>query len=214
MNRICGHCKTLLPLDSFYADKRTKDGLRSWCKTCCSTSSREYNKDLRDVRLPKKKKYKERFYADPVNWEKKLEQGRQKYAGDPEFRARVKKNRAAWYETNRRHVRDIRLRESYGIGIDDYEKMLEQQSGMCAICSRPPGKKGLVVDHDHVTGRVRKLLCGLCNTALGLLRDDPALLETAAAYIRHYSSPPAPEDLPPAACSLPRSSARLIRPGS
>lgn len=61
------------------------------------------------------------------------------------------------------------------------------QGGVCAICLGPPaeGDRGdrLHVDHDHVTGEVRGLLCSHCNTALGKFRDDPARLRRAAEYL-------------------------------
>jgi hypothetical protein len=61
--------------------------------------------------------------------------------------------------------------------------MMARQEGRCAICGNLPGKKGLVMDHDHNTGRARELLCSNCNTALGLLREDPARFDAVKAYI-------------------------------
>ena len=88
---------------------------------------------------------------------------------------------------------DQRLRRTYGITIEDYNRMWEKQSGVCAICHRPPPlrknrngeilQQRLYVDHDHTLGTVRGLLCSSCNTLLGVARDDPKLLERAAAYL-------------------------------
>jgi uncharacterized CHY-type Zn-finger protein len=63
--------------------------------------------------------------------------------------------------------------------------MLFLQNYTCAICHRALDEleHGLVVDHDHVTGKVRALLCGNCNTALGLLGDDVARIQRAAEYV-------------------------------
>ena len=72
----------------------------------------------------------------------------------------------------------------YGITPEEYERMLFIQDGVCAICERPPGKRRLAIDHNHATGEIRALLCNTCNVALGCMRDDPVLLETAAKYIR------------------------------
>jgi hypothetical protein len=44
----------------------------------------------------------------------------------------------------------------------------------------------LHVDHDHITGRIRALLCMNCNNGLGAFTDDPDLMETAATYVRRY----------------------------
>jgi hypothetical protein len=66
----------------------------------------------------------------------------------------------------------------------EYDKLLLSQNGRCAICKKPPyTKKGLMVDHCHRTGTIRGILCSRCNSALGLLDDDPALVEQALEYL-------------------------------
>jgi hypothetical protein len=88
--------------------------------------------------------------------------------------------------------RKYQIKCRYGISADDYDRLFDEQDGKCAICSREPvawqGKwKGrlprLVVDHDHDTGRVRGLLCGSCNRALGILGDNLAGISRVAAYL-------------------------------
>lgn len=76
-----------------------------------------------------------------------------------------------------------RWKKLYGISVEDYHHMLEQQGGKCAICAQPDEGRALAVDHCHTTGRVRGLLCLACNTAIGKLRDDPELIRRAAEYI-------------------------------
>lgn len=71
----------------------------------------------------------------------------------------------------------------YGLTRETYENMLVQQEGLCYICKLPPGERSLNVDHNHNTGEVRKLLCSPCNTAIGLMKDNPELLVKAAAYL-------------------------------
>jgi len=74
----------------------------------------------------------------------------------------------------------------YGISQEDYERMLAEQGGVCAICGGD-GKEGrfgmLHVDHCHKTGKVRGILCDSCNLALGKFRDDPKVLRRAAEYV-------------------------------
>jgi hypothetical protein len=88
-------------------------------------------------------------------------------------------------------TRDTRLKRLFGIGLDEYEALRQQQNGGCAICGRQDaGRRDnrLVVDHDHVTGAVRGLLCHRCNATLGMSGDSPERLETAARYLRGYSN--------------------------
>lgn len=80
-----------------------------------------------------------------------------------------------------------RLYQKYRLGRTDKWAMEDAQQGQCAICSEVP-PRGLVVDHDHKTGKVRALLCSNCNTGLGLFDDRPALLWAAAEYLKKHST--------------------------
>lgn len=97
----------------------------------------------------------------------------------------------AWGKTEagKAKARRIRLRGVYGITPEDYDAMLASQNGVCAICERndPRGQR-LAIDHDHVTGAVRGLLCRACNTALGLLDDDIVRLARMRRYLRRSSN--------------------------
>ncbi|MFC5754348.1 endonuclease VII domain-containing protein [Actinomadura rugatobispora] len=77
--------------------------------------------------------------------------------------------------------RDDRLRARYGVGEGEIEELLAVQRGFCAICCDKAAEN---VDHDHVTGVVRGLLCGGCNTGMGQLGDDPVALRRAADYVQ------------------------------
>lgn len=74
------------------------------------------------------------------------------------------------------------LQKKYGLSLEQYESMVAEQEGCCAICGEVPQK--LVVDHDHLTGNVRGLLCHACNVTLGLMKEDPARLLAAIGYLR------------------------------
>lgn len=78
----------------------------------------------------------------------------------------------------RRHTLKV-----YGLSMDQYDELLENQDGGCAICEvKPDGT--LFVDHDHTTGAVRGLLCSNCNFGLGLFADDPDRLIAGVEYLR------------------------------
>lgn len=91
-----------------------------------------------------------------------------------------------------RYDRKSKLKAKFGITPEDYEAMLAAQGRVCAICGRAETRMGnggqrirdLSVDHCHVTGKVRGLLCAGCNKGLGHFADRPEWLETAAAYLR------------------------------
>jgi hypothetical protein len=157
--RLCGESK---PLSEFYAMKGMRDGHRNECKTCWSARAAA------------------RYRANPAAAKERTrrwqQENRERYnAGQRERRkqpARKAKERAG------------HLRRKYGITLEEYDAMLAAQGGVCAICGRQPTDGiSLHVDHDHVSGRRRKLLCFKCNNALGDFDDDPDLLRTAMAYL-------------------------------
>ena len=99
---------------------------------------------------------------------------------------RVKEARTEYDKSERGH--DRYLQRIFGITLENYNIILNSQDRKCAICGLSGGTGGkisprLSVDHDHITGRVRGLLCGLCNTAIGFFKDSPYLLRNAADYI-------------------------------
>lgn len=89
------------------------------------------------------------------------------------------------YNLMNQNVHRKRTLKKFGITLDDYCKMLEDQNGQCAICgtNRQP-KKALCVDHDHDTGEIRGLLCMKCNVALGLMDNNIESLQNAINYLR------------------------------
>ncbi|HVM27360.1 MAG TPA: endonuclease VII domain-containing protein [Mycobacteriales bacterium] len=76
--------------------------------------------------------------------------------------------------------RSYRLKARYGITAAQYDAMLTEQGGLCALCRERPAEH---VDHDHVFGQVRGLLCSCCNQGLGNFRDDLAHLRAAVDYL-------------------------------
>lgn len=100
--------------------------------------------------------------------------------------------RAKQPKLTRIEAKDRRLRRLYGISLEEYDCLRNKQDGKCAIC----GSKGtetksgtryaLAVDHCHITGSVRGLLCQDCNSGLGSLKDDVALLERAILYLKEH----------------------------
>ena len=86
-------------------------------------------------------------------------------------------------------IRNNSLQRNYGISLDDYNAMLKEQDGRCAICKSTEHRgsarvTAFFVDHCHATGAVRGLLCNSCNRALGNFGDDIATLQNAINYLQ------------------------------
>lgn len=88
---------------------------------------------------------------------------------------------------------DNRFRNVFGLSLNDYQNMLIAQNNVCAICHQAETRtiKGklsrLSVDHDHISGKIRSLLCNACNTALGFLEEDPVRIARMLEYIKIHS---------------------------
>ena len=109
---------------------------------------------------------------------------RQKYAN------KYKEYSERWRKKNPKAATDSGRRGNWrkaGIILttEQYDAMLVEQEGRCLICRAHVDElpKTLVVDHCHITGRIRGLLCDRCNVGIGKMNDDPELLRRAAGYL-------------------------------
>ena len=82
-------------------------------------------------------------------------------------------------------TREQHLRHKYGIDLVDYNRMLNEQDGKCKICKAEV--KRLVVDHCHITKRVRGLLCNHCNVGIGMLKESENIMREALNYINEHN---------------------------
>ena len=101
--------------------------------------------------------------------------------------------KGTWRKANPASHRAAHLRSTYGLSLEDFDHLLEQQNHTCLLCDHKHVhncKKGaLRVDHNHRTDEVRGLLCKECNSGMGLLGDNPERLRAAARYLEsrgHY----------------------------
>lgn len=163
MLKQCTKCSIEKDIELFAKDKYKKDGRRSQCKGC--------NK------------------ADH----------QRRYTSNPE----KERDRSNSYRANLREVnpvklqlssRNTKLKKYYGLSIDKVEAMKKQQNYCCFICKEHEStikSYGLVVDHSHETGSIRKLLCSNCNTALGLVKENISILNNMVNYIETHTVVPA-----------------------
>ena len=93
-------------------------------------------------------------------------------------------------EAAERHKKDKRLQKTYGIDLEILEDFLESIGFKCMICKKPiiadgkTTKNKACIDHDHITGKIRGLLCFNCNMGIGYLKDNPIFLFSAAKYLQ------------------------------
>lgn len=109
-----------------------------------------------------------------LNQEQRRAKGRAYYARD---KATVI-DRQRWYKRA----------SQYGVTKEQFYGMWDAQQGLCKLCEKEL-TISCCVDHDHTNGNVRGLLCNSCNRGIGLLQEDPRLLEKAMNYIKKYRDP-------------------------
>jgi hypothetical protein len=160
----------------------------------------EYDDEEHKVRAEYMRKWYARNRATVARHQAKPESKvkRRAYRKLPHVKAqeRIRQNRR--YHERKLEDADFLLERyigQYGITADDYRAMLEAQGGHCAICPATVGREAasnrkapdrLHVDHDHVTGKVRALLCGRCNLVIGEVDEDIERLRRMADYLERH----------------------------
>jgi hypothetical protein len=115
-------------------------------------------------------------------------------ANREKINARQRKYSAIWYHENKPNKpkkpleqRRQSILKKYGLTVVEYDEMLRKQNGVCAICGGTNSDgKGLFIDHDHKTGRIRGLLCNDCNLGIGRLKDSVGILTKAIGYLTKF----------------------------
>jgi hypothetical protein len=114
------------------------------------------------------------FYATPEGKKYIYEKNKERRNKNPE------KTKAA--------ERDSHLKRTYGISMNDYNRMYVEQDRKCLLCKNPCSSgRNLSVDHCHKTGKVRGLLCINCNQGLGKFKDNIELMKSAILYIENHN---------------------------
>lgn len=89
-----------------------------------------------------------------------------------------------WYEDKGRTAcKKNRLLWKYSLTLEQHKKMYITQNGCCAVCRKPISYDEIDTDHNHITGKVRKLLCTRCNIFVGFIDKYPELLEPIIKYL-------------------------------
>lgn len=191
-SKYCQLCENLLPIADFHKDKNNVDGRVRECKKCVSQRQRSRRNNLSPQILEKGERRCAKCKENKLLKEFRMRSNKpclQSYCRQCESKDATK-----WHKKNPERARELNrrttLRRYYGISVEKYEELFNQQKGVCAICGLPEtGKrrKYLCVDHDHKTNAIRGLLCTTCNFAIGYLRDDVSLLSKAIEYLETHS---------------------------
>jgi hypothetical protein len=187
--RLCRDCGEIKPLSEFHLSPKRKYGRGSYCKSCFNERSKKsYAKRVQDQtgrQVRPRLVVPDGHRHCPDCGEIKLltdfprsQGGRAGFGGycKPCHNARGKASIA-----KRGGSREYHLRRRYGIGQAEFDRMLAEQAGRCAICGEPDPQH---VDHDHRTGWVRGILCFNCNGGLGQFKDSPRILAGAITYLK------------------------------
>lgn len=137
---------------------------------------------LKNVR-ERRSKNREKFNAKHREYyQKNIDKLRKK---GREFRKAARAKDPDYFHKYERHYF---LKKQYNITSQDYDDLLAKQNGKCAICGGPPKRKYLFVDHCHVTGNLRSLLCQNCNAALGMAKESRDILMKMVEYLDKWHS--------------------------
>ncbi len=151
--------------------------------TCCGECMRMHSAEYKRTHKEQARRYYE------ANKEKVIE--RQKFRYKMSDREKLNLWSRRWRLANNERSKKLHLKsrlKGYGLSVEQYESMITEQHGLCAICKTPPtSKRRLAIDHDHADGHVRQLLCQRCNRGLGLFADSLEILDAAARYVRKHS---------------------------
>jgi hypothetical protein len=213
--RTCTQCGRTKPLSEFHRMATGRDGRRSECAECARERARRAYKPRYTGPLALACEFcgtefeyvkscgRRRMYCSEQCRYAAGEAAKKQRAGE-EIRActcgstdvaRVGKPVCPACRKDRRDPERAQAKErrrtlrAYGITESDWDEMLVRQGGKCAVCrTTKPGGRGESwhIDHDHVTGQVRGLLCQRCNLGIGMLGDDPDLMRAALRYVERH----------------------------
>ena len=137
-----------------------------------------------------------RYALAPIDAAKPIGPGNYRWASEGHAKTGTAAGKVQYARDNRKvnadHFRSRRFKKEYGIDFAQYQQMLLDQKGVCAICEKPETKmqndtiRLLSVDHDHTTGAIRGLLCANCNLSIGYACDDVTVLRKAIAYLENH----------------------------
>ena len=166
MTKECTKCKETKPLER-YSPSSNKSGYHSWCKDCMNEEVLRRKGGRVFTKMEKTDTHKQcRLCLELLPY-------------------------SDYYRKNSTYCKPCAKNKNKGLDMVSYNKLLESQNGVCAICLSPPTKTRLYVDHDHsccegaqsCSQCVRGLLCSSCNTSLGLMKENVVAIRNMLDYL-------------------------------
>lgn len=180
----CADCGQAKPSSDYHSNVRCADGLAFYCKICAAT--RKQSRRRRGIsprrKCPETLKPGMKWCPDcqAVKDLAEFPRNRNTGTGRAPYCKPCHNVRGKLSKLKVGGSRTYHLKRRYGITASDAEAMLLAQKGLCALCRAAPA---VHVDHDHVTGKVRGLLCFNCNGGLGQFKDRIDVLQAAVDYL-------------------------------
>lgn len=195
MTKRCRDCGQDKPLEEFWRNTSSPDGRATYCIPCFKVRNRAASerRAAREGRLIREQSNRPKDIPDDQRYCPSCQhvlpiedfvRNRRMKSGIGSYCRPCQRMKVA-ESVKRRHgtTRHYHLKRRYGLGADEVLAMLEAQGSLCLICRRQMSVEMAHVDHDHVTGRVRGILCFGCNGGMGQFADDPQVLVRAARYL-------------------------------
>jgi hypothetical protein len=161
--QLCNVCKQEKEVTDFFKTTRSSVGVERQCKKCVQQKRLEAKRLRRET---------------DANWRLKEIEGWRK-----------ERERRKLLPDYKRSHQNRNYKSKYGLTIEEVEDRIKARNNLCDICKKEPDNryKKLYVDHNHETNEVRGMLCHYCNFAIGLLKEDPHLLQEALQYLKKYT---------------------------
>jgi hypothetical protein len=184
--KICSRCHCDKPVSEYTKNKLTPTGLDRYCRPC-KRAMKQVDYQVRKTNIKSGRfKFPEVKTCSLCGVEKQAEFFNITVTSSDGLRSYCK-------GCEPDYDRQTKWAFNFGLTVEEYQALLNAQDGNCAICGGAcPTGRMLAVDHDHLLGFIRGLLCARCNNALGSFQDSADLLLRAIQYL---ASPPAREIL-------------------
>lgn len=194
MEKYCKKCDTTKPVSEFYKSSKSKDGLNTYCRQCKNQMAKGWYKNNKERAKKNTAAWNEKNPDYHVEWRK----------SNPDYHKEWREKNPDKVKATAERSRPRKIERTYGITIEHYNDLLDQQNNRCAICREENANgRSLSIDHDHSCcpgnkscgNCVRQLLCDVCNRGLGFFKDNPELLREAANYLERHSRPKFSEEI-------------------